>query len=280
MSAPSDHPGVDAGADLAADLELAGHLVREAGQLAQRMLADGLQTFHKTSVSDVVSEADHAAERLITEQLAAHRPKDGLVGEEGARRAGERTWFADPVDGTYNFLSGLPSWCSAIGLAAGRPDPDDPAGPGTSETAEPLLGAVYQPVVDELWLGGSGRPTTLNGRPVPALGERPLAEVSVATYFHPTRMDADRLDPVLAVLAGAATIRVLGSGSVELADVAGGRLGVYLQANCLPWDWLPGAALVRAAGGVATVVRHRGQRWCIAGNRRAVAETVAAVLGC
>lgn len=272
---------------LGPDIALAGVLVHEAGVLAARMLVAGLETFHKTSISDVVSDADRAAEALITRRLTLERPADGLVGEEGTRRAGERTWFVDPVDGTYNFLSMLPSWCSAVALTQGLGSasvvgdlwPESTlAGPAASAAAEPLLGAVYQPAVDELWQGGVGHPTTLNGRPVSALVDQPLAELSVATYLHPSRMEEDRLQPVLAVLARAATVRMLGSGSIELANVAGGRLGAFLQANCLPWDWLPGAALVRAAGGDATVIEHRGQRWCLAGNRRAVREMTSAIV--
>ena len=144
------------------------------------MLADGLDTEYKTSVSDVVSAADHAAEEMITARLAEHRADDGFVGEEGARRSGEgRTWYVDPVDGTYNFLSGLPYWCSAIGLA----DEDGP-----------LVGAVYFPPRDELWVGGRDEPTTLNGVPLAELADRPLADVSVATYFHPRHLaERDRL---------------------------------------------------------------------------------------
>jgi fructose-1,6-bisphosphatase/inositol monophosphatase family enzyme len=98
------------------DLSLAAELVRRAGTLAHQMLREGLQTKYKTSVSDVVSAADHAAEDLIVTRLAAERPDDGLVGEEGSRRPGRRTWVIDPVDGTYNFLSRIPYWCSAVGL--------------------------------------------------------------------------------------------------------------------------------------------------------------------
>ena len=79
--------------------------------------------------------------------------------------------YVDPVDGTYNFLSGVPYWCSAVGLVA-----DDP-----------VIGAVYYPAMDELWVGGPDRPTTMNGQPVEALAN-PLSQVSVATYFHPRHL--------------------------------------------------------------------------------------------
>ncbi len=250
------------------DLELAGDLVCRAGRLADRMLRQGLETRHKESVSDVVSDADHAAEELIVRELRQARPGDGIVGEEGTDHAGEsgRTWYLDPVDGTYNFLSGLPYWCSAVALA-------DRAG-------EPVLGAVYHPTVDELWLGGPGRPTTCNQVPVAPLVDTPLSQLSLASYLHPATLpDDDAREPLLTVLRAAATVRMLGSGSVELAAVAGGRLGLWAQIDTLDWDWLPGAALVLGAGGATEVLRHRGHRWHLAGNRQAVAEARALLLG-
>jgi myo-inositol-1(or 4)-monophosphatase len=244
------------------DLELAADLVRQAGQLAARMLRDGLETHHKNSVSDVVSAADHAAEELVVAGLRVARPDDGVVGEEGANKPGERTWFIDPVDGTYNFLSGLPYWCSAIALTA-----------GSAGVATPVVGAVYHPVADELWLGGAGHPTTCNGVPVQQLRDSPLSQLSIASYLHPVTLPDDNVrEPLLAMLGGAATVRMLGSGSLELAAVAGGRLGLWAQRNTLDWDWLPGAALVNAAGGATEVLHHRGHRWHLAGNRQAVAQ--------
>ena len=108
--------------------------------MASEMLRQGLETRYKTSISDVVSAADQAAEEQIARRLVESRPDDGLVGEEGARKTGDgRTWYVDPVDGTYNFLSGIPYWCSAVGLV---------------DAEGPLLGAVYYPAIDQLWLGG------------------------------------------------------------------------------------------------------------------------------
>ncbi len=245
------------------DFALAADLVREAGTLAQRMLAEGLDTHYKSSISDVVSAADHAAEELVTGRLKEQRPDDGLVGEEGARRPGERTWFVDPVDGTYNFLSGIPYWCSAVGLV---------------DRAGPLLGAVYYPARDELWLGGRERPTSLNGRPVGPLADQPLAQVSVATYSHASHLaDPRKAASWQAATSLAATTRMFGSASVDLAGVASGRIGVFLQANLHPWDWLPGAALVLGAGGIAEELVLADQRWQIAGNAQSVKETKVAL---
>ena len=252
---------------LRADAGLAATLVVEAGRLAAAMREQGLSTQFKTTVSDVVSDADRAAEKRICERLAASRPGDRVVGEEGTATSGTghtldggRTWFVDPVDGTYNFLSGLAEWCSAVALADG-PDP--------------VVGAVFQPAADELWVGGPGLPTTRNAAAVPPLAPRPLAHLSLATYLHPPALadDAARL-PLLRAIGAAATLRMLGSGSVELAAVAAGRLGAWLHVATPQWDWLPGAALVRGAGGVADVVEVDGRRWHVAGNRQAAAELV------
>jgi myo-inositol-1(or 4)-monophosphatase len=246
------------------DLSLAADLVREVGTLASEMLSNGLETRYKTSVSDVVSAADHAGEERISARLAESRPDDGLVGEEGTRRSGDgRTWYIDPVDGTYNFLSGIPYWCSAVGLV---------------DTDGPLLGAVYYPAVDQLWVGGRETPTTLNGEPVPSLESQGLSQISVATYLHPRHLpDLQRVTAWQSVVASAATLRILGSASIDLAGVATGRLGVFLQANLSGWDWYPGAALVIGAAGVADQLEIGANRWHVAGNAQAVEDVKAAL---
>ncbi|MGI8417968.1 MAG: inositol monophosphatase family protein [Nakamurella sp.] len=254
---PADPESID---PALTDAELAVVLVTEAGALAATMRAGGLQTSYKTSVSDVVSAADTAAEAFISAAIRRTRPDDGIFGEEGASHQGSsgRTWVIDPVDGTYNFLSGLAYWCSALALR-------DPAGL--------VLGAVRQPTTGETFIGGRDLPTTLNGSPVQQLTDRPLDQISLATYIHPpTLSDDDALIPFLALVSGAATPRVLGSGSMDLAGVAGGRLGAWAQPGCPDWDWLPGQALVEAAGGSTAVIEHRGRRWHLAGNGLAVAD--------
>lgn len=272
MATPAAGSPADPAFGVAQDGELAGRLAREAGLLAARMRlagvggAGGLRIRAKTNITDVVSDADHAAEELIAAALAAHRPLDGLVGEEGARveaGAARRVWYADPVDGTFNFISGLDVWCSALALTI-----DD----------APVVGAVFQPSRDELWVGGPDLPTTRNGEPVDPIPDRPLRESSLATYLHPATMsDPATSGPLLAAMRGSSTVRMLGSGSVELASAAAGRLGVWVQHGSLPWDWFPGAALVLGAGGAATIVEAGGRSWHIAGPATAVGELAAII---
>jgi fructose-1,6-bisphosphatase/inositol monophosphatase family enzyme len=249
------------------DLALAGSLVLEAGQLAAHMRRHGYSVKRKTSISDIVTSADRAAEEVIGNRLRYERPEDGLVGEEGAAHPSlhrGRVWHIDPIDGTYNYASGIPIWCVALALV------DDDG---------PVLGAVYHPDSDELWLGGREQQTTCNGEPVPSITDRPLAAVSLASYLHPATLPQDDIRvPLLRAIAPAATVRTIGSGSVELAWIAGGRLGGFLQYDTLSWDWLAGAALVRAAGGVAEVVPAHGHDWHLAGSRRTVDDVTQLLL--
>ena len=244
------------------DADLAARLVVDAGTIARRLREDGLGVEHKTSVSDVVTEADRAAERRITELLAAHRPDDGVLGEEGTLVPGRhpRRWVVDPVDGTYNFVSGSDYWCSAVAVTG----PDDY-----------LLGAVHRPVTGETFVGGSDVPTRRNGVPVTRLTPGDLAEGCLATYLHPPFFaDPDLAEPFHRVSRGAATLRMLGSGSVDLASVACGVHAVWCQHSCPEWDWLPGRALVEGAGGVCATVEVNGYDWFVAGRPGAVDQAV------
>lgn len=255
--------GVDPGLS---DPDLAVALVQRAGRLAADLRAGGLEAERKTSVSDIVTAADRAAEAFVTRALARARPDDGLVGEEGASRPSRsgRSWVVDPVDGTYNFHSGAGYWCSAIALR-GR-------------DGEAVLGAVHQPVSQETWLGGPDLPTTLDGRPVGPLADLPAAHCGFGTYLHPTAIGRDELrEPWLAMTSRVATVRMLGSSSVDLASVATGRLGVWAQHSVLDWDWYPGHSLVLGAGGRTRVLEHRGRRWHLAGSPSAVDELGAAL---
>lgn len=283
------------------DAALAASLVTQATALAQRMRADGLVGQQKTSISDVVTAADTAAEAAVLAALSALRPDDGILGEEGAARPSSsgRRWVIDPVDGTYNFLSGIDYWCSALALVteptvatattqttgAGEPagsNDDDGAGNDGDDSVsngaggELLLGAVQRRSSGELWIGGADRPTRRNGIAV-RVADRPLEHLSLASYVRLPPSD-DRVGPWLAMLSGVAAMRVMGSGSVDLAMVADGRLGAYAAPNVADWDWFPGAALVTAAGGVATVVPHRGLNWHLAGGAAAVQRLTELVL--
>lgn len=242
------------------DAHLAQALVYNAGRLAWRMREQGISTEQKTSVSDVVTEADRAAEKFVAGVLEAIRAEDGIVGEEGAQRESQsgRTWVIDPVDGTYNFSNGSDYWCSALAL--------------TDEQGT-VLGAVHRPAMGYTWFGGRDFPTSRDGKKVAPLADAPAAQLCLSTYLHPRFMADEKLRNVwLSVAENFASVRMLGAGSVDLSTVADGTMGAWMQHSVPDWDWLPGQALVHAAGGATSKVEAGGVEWCIAGNQQVVAE--------
>lgn len=244
------------------DAALAVDLVREAGRLALAMRREGVETRIKTSPSDLVTDADRAAEELIVKRLAHERPGDGLLGEEGAVDEGQtgRTWVIDPLDGTYNYVHGLTWWCSALALR---------------ERETVLVGAVYHPHDDQWWVGGRDLPTTRNGAPVDMIEDRALDACSLTTYLHPRGLTTpDVLEPFAAVAARTKVMRMAGSGSLDLASVAQGRIDLWCQHSVPMWDRMPGQALVEGAGGAVAQVDVRGVVWSLAGPPSAVAEAV------
>lgn len=251
--------------DLSADAELASALVRRAGRAAEKMRRSGVAVGRKANHADVVTEADLAAERIIVEELREQRPEDSILGEEGTSFEGTsgRTWIIDPVDGTYNFLHGLDRWCSAIALVDG-------------ETR--VLGAIHKPRARASYIGGPDLPVTHNGNAIEPLPDVRLSETCLATYLHPTYFGTEVATAWQRMAGNAATIRMLGSGSLDLVSVTRGQLGAFVQHSVPPWDWHPGAALVEAAGGATRVVSAAGVEWSVAGAPTTVAEVCDALL--
>jgi fructose-1,6-bisphosphatase/inositol monophosphatase family enzyme len=254
-----DHPR------LASDAALAADLVREAALLAARIRAEGLDVSRKTSGSDIVTQADTAAERLIVQQLAAERPHDAIVGEEGTSRPGTsgRTWVIDPVDGTYNFARGSDWWCSAIAL---------------HDAGDVLLGAVHHAPSLRTWVGGPGLPTTVDGEPLDELPATPREARCSVTYLHPPFYRGEVGDAFARAVGEVGTVRMLGSGTMDCMAVASGQWDVLFQHSVADWDRLPGAAIVRGAGGDSVVVTAAGVDWTVTGARESVADVRAALL--
>jgi fructose-1,6-bisphosphatase/inositol monophosphatase family enzyme len=257
------------------DAALAQALVYNAGRLAWRMREAGLTTEYKTSVSDVVTAADTAAEEFVATALRTLRPDDGLLGEEGTAHPSlsGRTWVIDPVDGTYNFTTGSDYWCSALALVEGDPDAPDVL----------HFGAVHRPAMGYTWFGGADLATSIDNREVARLDspERNVTpeQTCLAGYLHPT----DIADPTVAaaytaVVREFATVRWMGSASVDLGTVAQGNIGCWMQHSLPAWDLLPGRGLVEGAGGKVVQVTAAGKRWTIAGAPASV-DRAAEILG-
>jgi myo-inositol-1(or 4)-monophosphatase len=245
------------------DLELAARAVRAGAQAALDAASRrDLDVTTKLSAADLVSDADTAAEQAIVTLLDAERPSDALLGEEGASRTtdGPRRWVIDGIDGTFNFLSGIPHWCVAVGL---------------ERDGEPTTAAVYDPNADELFLAGPGHPTTLNGTPTNVRTGRALEQAGLATYLREDK-SRDRAGWLATLVDHTGVVRAGGAGTLELAWVAAGRVDAWAQPNVSEWDWIPGAALVRHAGGEATVL-DGDPAWHLAGPPDLVDELKALV---
>ena len=191
----------------------------------------------KTSSTDMVSDADHAAEEAIVGLLGSERPRDGLLGEEGASVDGEsgRRWVVDPLDGTTNFLYGIPQWAVSIAL-------EDEAGSA--------VGVVLNPVTDELFRATRGGGAELNREPIRVREGATLERSLLATGFG---YDAERRRVQAAaaarVIPRVRDIRRAGAAALDLAWLAAGRLDGYWERGLKPWDWAAGRLLVAEAGG-------------------------------
>jgi myo-inositol-1(or 4)-monophosphatase len=225
---------------VSSDLELAERAARAGGEALMSYYGrapEGLGW--KSSDTDLVSDADREAERVIRELLARERPQDGLVAEEGSRAEGEsgRRWVVDPLDGTVNFLYELPAWAVSVAL----------------EDADGLAaGVVHTPVHRETfcaargagaWLAESGR--RLRVRDCPALAR---AMVATGFSYEPARR-AQQAEVVARLLPLARDIRRAGAAALDLAWLAAGRLDGFYERGLNPWDWAAGHLLIEEAGG-------------------------------
>ena len=230
---------------------LAVDVAREAGTLLAKARPTGQRS--KSSPTDIVTDADRAAEELIVGRLRAERPDDSLLAEEGSLHTGTsgNTWVIDPLDGTVNFVYGIPHWAVSIGLEGGV-----------------RLGVIYDPSREELF--------TDDGALTPS-AQTDLAQSLIATGFSYSAETRARQGAIVArVLPRVRDIRRGGSLALDLAWVACGRLDALYEHDTHPWDLSAGIAMLEAAGGVA---RTTGSTIVAAGNETLCRQLEELVLG-
>ena len=241
---------------------------RKAGQRLRRDFGEveHLQVSRK-GPADFVSKADQASERTIYDELLAARPDWGFVLEEGGVIEGDPDkprWIVDPLDGTSNFLHGIPHF--AISIAAQEPRLD---GKGWGDV---IAGIVYQPITDESFWAEKSRGAWLQSRRLRVSGRRHLDESLIATGipFAGAGDPAEWSAIYNALAPQVAGIRRFGSAALDLAWVAAGRYEAYWETGLKSWDSAAGCLLVREAGGFVTDYRGRSQPICdaqvLAGN--------------
>lgn len=205
-------------------------LLRDFGEVEQ------LQVSQK-GPADFVSQADLKAEACLHEELEKARPGYGFMMEETAtaRPNTEYTWVIDPLDGTTNFLHGIPHWAISIGLLKGD---------------QPIAGVVYEPLRDEMFWGERGVGAYLNAKRLRVSGRSQLHEALIATGIpfkgHESEPFLGELSRIMPKVAG---IHRTGSAALDLAYVAAGRYEGYWEHGLKPWDCAAGILLVKEAGG-------------------------------
>jgi myo-inositol-1(or 4)-monophosphatase len=190
--------------------------------------------------NDPVTHVDRAAEAAIVDLIGAHRPDDTIIAEEGSGASGgSRRWFIDPLDGTVNFVHGIPQVSVSIALYEG----DDP-----------LVAVVADPIRDEVFSAQAGRGARCNESPIEVSDATDLRHTVMATgfFYDHDRYAAEYTRPVAAVLAKVNGVRRFGSAALDLAWTAAGRFDGYWELGVSPWDVAAGILLVREAGGVVT----------------------------
>ncbi|RVT81543.1 inositol monophosphatase [Rhodobacteraceae bacterium CCMM004] len=243
LAAPGRVPPVISPRDGCAqdDLDTLADLVRAAGARAradfERQEARAVET---KSPGDFVSDADRAVERILRDGLTGAFPGIAVVGEEYGGPDADLYWSVDPIDGTSNFLSGLPTWAVSVGLVRG---------------GVPVMGVVHAPALGLLVQGGEGCGVRVAGA---AAGSAPARPPCFAVGRNSGWPKADRHAAEDRHEARGHTVVSLGSCALSLAYVAAGRLGGYEERFLSGmWDCAAGAALCRAAGATVEIARNR-----------------------
>jgi myo-inositol-1(or 4)-monophosphatase len=248
---PTDHAP-----DPAELLRLAIELATDTAELVRRRHAEHFATSAKTTATDLVTEVDTAAERFLVERLAQRRPDDAILGEEGGGRPGRTPvrWLLDPIDGTVNFVLGLPQY--AVSVAA-------------EVNGVVVAGAVCNPATGELYSAERGRGAQLGDQPLRGPREVPLARAVIATGFgYDAALRARQGAVAAALLPQVGDLRRLGSAALDLCFLAAGRLDGYFEAGLNPWDSAAGGLIAQEAGCVLSGLRGRppsGQLFAAAG---------------
>jgi myo-inositol-1(or 4)-monophosphatase len=224
-------------------LDIALTIARRAAALAKQRREEGVEVAaSKSSLSDIVTQADREVENLIRDAVAAARPDDGFYGEEseGTESSSGLTWVVDPIDGTVNYFYGIPSYAVSIAVVEGDPDP---------RTWNALAGVVVNPAIGETFTATAGGGSALNGTPLHVKQDTDLALALVGTGFSYSAKRREQQAAIVAELIGQVRdIRRIGAASLDLCSVAAGRLDAYYERGLNPWDHAAGALIAREAG--------------------------------
>ncbi|MFI9486530.1 inositol monophosphatase family protein [Promicromonospora sp. NPDC052451] len=262
-------PELPDGVTVTALRDLAVRLATAAGALVREGRPERVVVAAtKSSEVDPVTVMDRASEDLLREMIAAERPDDAILGEEGDDVPGTSglTWVLDPIDGTVNYLYGVASWAVSVAVVAGPPEP----GAWTV-----LAGCVHSVADGRTWSAGLGEGATRDGEPVRVGSASSLGTSLVGTGFgYDAGRRAQQAQVLTQVLPKIRDIRRLGSAAIDLCLLAQGSIDLYYERGLNPWDMAAGAVVATEAGAVVTGLRGgpAGNAMTVAGPAHLVAE--------
>jgi myo-inositol-1(or 4)-monophosphatase len=220
-------------------------LAKEAGATLRSLYNQPHQLQTKSSIFDIVTEGDKAAEAIIVPALRSAYPDFRIISEEGAGvdarlNDAEYIWHIDPIDGTVNFASAIPHFCVSIGLS--------------DRNLRPLLGVVYDPILGEMFTAARGHGAALNDTPIRVSQNTDMHNAVMATGFPatPSTSQGDNLRELSTAMRQCRAVRNLGSCALELCYVASGRLDGFWESYVKTWDYMAGMMIVEEAGGMVT----------------------------
>jgi myo-inositol-1(or 4)-monophosphatase len=269
--ATSAVPPLPDAAQTRALMELASSMAIEVANLVRAARHEGVAVAGlKSTATDVVTQADLAAEQRLRELIAEHRPGDAVLGEEGGGTEGTTglTWVLDPIDGTVNYLYGLPVYAVSVAVVAGSTEP---------ATWTQVAGAVVSAADGREWRAGRGLGAWHAGERLRVNEAVPLSQSLVGTGFGYAAELRRQQGAVLAgLLDKVRDVRRAGSCALDLCSVASGHLDAYFERGTNVWDFAAGGLMVREAGGVMTGLRGsaEGPVMAVAGPAATVAELV------
>jgi len=228
-------------------LAIAKDVALRAGALAAQRRREGVEVAdRKSSPVDVVTAADRETEALIRDLLAEARPNDGFLGEEGgaATSSSGLTWVVDPIDGTVNYLYGIPHYAVSIAVVEGEPDP---------LTWRALAGCVVNPASGEVFMASAGGGAFLGDERITVAEDVDLSQALIGTGFaYASEMRARQGAIIAGLLPQVRDIRRQGTASLDLCFVAAGRYNAYFERTLSPWDHAAGALIAAEAGARVT----------------------------
>jgi len=217
-------------------LDFACALAHKAGNLAMDYFRR-LDTLTITAKGhqDLVSEADRDVETLVRNEISAAFPEDGIIGEEHGVLEGSSgyTWVIDPIDGTANFVAGIPQWCVILSCVS---------------EGEVVLGVIRDPNSGETFKAGAGQGAYVNDKPITASTTDTLAKGSVGVGFNGRTAATDAINAIGALVSKGGIFFRNASGGLMLAYAASGRLIGYVEAHMNAWDCLAGMLIAKEAG--------------------------------